>query len=208
MSQPRASSALLLVLSAPSGAGKTTLALRLMQQMPDAVFSVSYTTRPPRPGERNGEHYHFVDARTFQQKIDLGEFVEWAEVHGHFYGSPQAIVDRAYASGGLAIFDIDVQGGNAMKRKYPETTCVFIVPPTLEELERRLRQRRTETEETLRGRLLAARSEIERGVASYEYVIINDDVERAFLDLASVVRAERCRRERVDLTKLKLDPSP
>ena len=208
MSQPRASSALLLVLSAPSGTGKTTLGLRLMQRMPDAVFSVSYTTRPPRPGERNGEHYHFVDALTFQRKIDLGEFVEWAEVHGHFYGSPQASVDRAHASGGLAIFDIDVQGGNAMKRKYPETARVFIVPPTLEELERRLRQRRTETEETLRGRLLAARSEIERGVASYEYVIVNDDVERAFLDLASVVRAERCRRERVDLSKLKLDASP
>lgn len=208
MSQPRASSALLLVLSAPSGTGKTTLGLRLMQRMPDAVFSVSYTTRPPRPGERNGEHYHFVDALTFQRKIDLGEFVEWAEVHGHFYGSPQASVDRAHASGGLAIFDIDVQGGDAMKRKYPETARVFIVPPTLEELERRLRQRRTETEETLRGRLLAARSEIERGVASYEYVIVNDDVERAFLDLASVVRAERCRRERVDLSKLKLDASP
>jgi len=208
MSQPRASSALLLVLSAPSGTGKTTLALRLMQQMPDAVFSVSYTTRPPRPGERNGEHYHFVNALTFQRKIDLGEFVEWAEVHGHFYGSPQASVDRAHASGGLAIFDIDVQGGNAMKRKYPETARVFIVPPTLEELERRLRQRRTETEETLRGRLLAACSEIERGVASYEYVIVNDDVDRAFLDLASVVRAERCRRERVDLSKLKLDASP
>jgi len=208
MSQPRASSALLLVLSAPSGTGKTTLGLRLMQRMPDAVFSVSYTTRPPRPGERNGEHYHFVDALTFQRKIDLGEFVEWAEVHGHFYGSPQASVDRAHASGGLAIFDIDVQGGDAMKRKYPETARVFIVPPTLEELERRLRQRRTETEETLRGRLLAARSEIERGVASYEYVIVNDDVDRAFLDLASVVRAERCRRERVDLSKLKLDASP
>jgi guanylate kinase len=208
MSPARASPGLLLVLSAPSGAGKTTLALRLMKEMPDALFSVSYTTRPPRGAERNGEHYHFVDARTFQKKIDLGEFVEWAEVHGHFYGSPQAIVDRAQSSGGLAIFDIDVQGGNAIKQKYPDTVLVFILPPTLEELERRLRQRRTETEDTLRGRLLAARSEIERGVASYDYIITNDDVDRAFLDLASVVRAERCRRQRLDLTKLKLDSSP
>lgn len=196
---------LLLVLSAPSGAGKTTLADRLMKEMPDAVFSVSYTTRPPRGTERQGEHYHFVDTRTFQEKIDLGQFVEWAEVHGHFYASPQSIVDQVRRSGGLAIFDIDVQGGNAIKRKYPDTVLVFILPPTLEELERRLRARRTETEETIRSRLLAARSEIERGVASYEYIITNDDVDRAFVDLASVVRAERCRRQRLDLSKLKLD---
>ncbi len=208
MTQSRPSPGLLLVLSAPSGAGKTTLAQRLMKEMPDAVFSVSYTTRPPRGAERNGADYHFVDARTFQRKIDQGDFVEWAEVHGHFYGSPQVVVDRAHASGGLAVFDIDVQGGNAIKRKYPDTILVFILPPTVNELERRLRTRRTETEETIRGRLLAARSEIERGIASYDYIITNDDVDRAFVDLASVVRAERCRRQRLDLTKLKLDSSP
>lgn len=208
MSSAQTAPGLLLVLSAPSGAGKTTLAERLMKEMPDAVFSVSYTTRPARDGERDGEHYRFVDTRTFHQKIDLGEFVEWAEVHGHFYGSPQATVQKVRSRGGLAIFDIDVQGGNAIKRKYPDTLLVFILPPTLEELERRLRARRTETEDTLRARLLAARSEIERGAAAYDYLIINDDIDRAFLDLASVIRAERCRRDRVDLSKLKLDSPP
>jgi guanylate kinase len=208
MTEARGSPGLLLVLSAPSGAGKTSLALRLMKEMAEAVFSVSYTTRPPRGGEKNGEHYHFVDALTFQKKIDLGDFVEWAEVHGHFYGSPQASVDRVRASGGIAVFDIDVQGGNAIKRKYPDAVSVFVLPPSIEELERRLRDRRTETEDTLRGRLLAARSEIERGVASYDYIIVNDDFERAFEDLVSVIRAERCRRERIDLTQVKLDRSP
>jgi guanylate kinase len=209
MTEARGSPGLLLVLSAPSGAGKTSLALRLMKEMAEAaVFSVSYTTRPPRGGERNGEHYHFVDALTFQKKIDLGDFVEWAEVHGHFYGSPQASVDRVRASGGIAVFDIDVQGGNAIKRKYPDAVLVFVLPPSIEELERRLRDRRTETEDTLRGRLLAARSEIDRGVASYDYIIVNDDFERAFEDLVSVIRAERCRRERIDLTQVKLDRSP
>jgi guanylate kinase len=208
MSRARKSPGLLLVLSAPSGAGKTTLALRLMKEMKDAAFSVSYTTRPPRGAEKDGEHYHFIDPLTFQKKIDQGEFVEWAEVHGHFYGSPQAIVDRVRGSGGIAVFDIDVQGGMAIKRKYPDTILVFVLPPSTDELERRLRQRRTETEDTLRGRLLAARSEIERGAASYDYIIINDDFDRAFVDLASVVLAERCRRDRVDLTALKLDSSP
>jgi guanylate kinase len=208
MTEARGSPGLLLVLSAPSGAGKTSLALRLMKEMAEAVFSVSYTTRPSRGGERNGEHYHFVDALTFQKKIDLGDFVEWAEVHGHFYGSPQASVDRVRAYGGIAVFDIDVQGGNAIKRKYPDAVLVFVLPPSIEELERRLRDRRTETEDTLRGRLLAARSEIERGVASYDYIIVNDDFERAFEDLVSVIRAERCRRERIDLTQVKLDRSP
>jgi guanylate kinase len=208
MTEQRASQGLLLVLSAPSGAGKTSLALRLMREMPDAGFSVSYTTRPPRGTEKDGEDYHFVDTLTFQKKIDLGEFVEWAEVHGHFYGSPQAIVDRVRASGGIAVFDIDVQGGNAIKRKHPDATLVFVLPPSIAELERRLRQRRTETEDTLRARLLAARSEIERGAASYDYVIVNDDFDRAFCDLASVIRAERCRRERLDPATLKLDRSP
>src|SRR5262249_11249859 len=156
--------------SAPSGAGKTTLAQRLLREMPEAAFSVSYTTRPPRKGERNGEDYHFIDSLTFQKKIDLGEFVEGAEGHGHFYRRPEAVVDAVHASGGIAVFDIDVQGENAIKRKYPDAILTFILPPSIDELERRLRERSTETEETLRRRLLAARSEIERGTASYDYI--------------------------------------
>jgi guanylate kinase len=198
---------ILLVLSAPSGTGKTTLARRLLGELPDALFSISVTTRKPRGREQDGVDYHFVDVAAFQERIERGEFVEWAEVYGHFYGSSQAVVDEARARRGVAIFDIDVQGGLAIKRKNPDTVLVFVVPPSMEELERRLRDRGTDAEETIRRRMLAARSEIERGVASYDYIIVNDDFERAYRDLHSVVVAERCRRERVDLSRLRLEKS-
>jgi guanylate kinase len=201
-------SGLLLVLSAPSGAGKTTLAHRLLKELPNMIFSVSVTTRQPRGKEQDGVDYHFVDVATFQERIERGDFVEWAEVHGHFYGSPQSVVDEARAKKGVAVFDIDVQGGQAIKRKHPEAILIFILPPSMEELERRLRDRKTDSDETIRKRMLAARSEIERGVASYDYIVVNDDFERAFLDLRSVVVAERCRRGRVDLSKLKLEKAP
>ena len=193
---------LLLVLSAPSGAGKTTLARRLLKELPDGVFSISHTTRRPRGQEQDGIDYRFVDVGTFQQKIERGEFVEWAEVHGHFYGSPQSVVDEARARRGVAIFDIDVQGGQAIKKKHPDAVLVFVLPPSMDELERRLRGRQTDSDETIRRRMLAARSEIERGIASYDYLVVNDDFERAYAELRSVVAAERCRRGRVDLSKL------
>jgi guanylate kinase len=195
---------LLLVLSAPSGAGKTTLAHRLLKELPNTIFSVSVTTRRPRGKEQDGVDYQFVDVATFQQKIEQGQFVEWAEVHGHFYGSPQSVVDEARARKGIAVFDIDVQGGQAIKRKHPEAILVFVLPPSMEELERRLRDRKTDSDETIRRRMLAARSEIERGIASYDYIIVNDDIERAFQELRSVVVAERCRRGRVDLSMMDL----
>jgi len=194
---------LLLVLSAPSGAGKTTLAHRLLKELSDTIFSVSVTTRRPRGKEQDGVDYHFVDVATFQQKIERGEFVEWAEVHGHFYGSSQSVVDEARARKGVAVFDIDVQGGQAIKRKHPDAVLVFVLPPSMEELERRLRDRKTDSDETIRRRMLAARSEIERGLASYDYIIVNDDFERAFQELRSVVVAERRRRGRVDLSMMK-----
>ena len=196
---------LLVALSAPSGTGKTTLARRLLTEVPNAVFSISVTTRRPRGREQDGVDYHFVDVASFQERIERGDFVEWAEVYGHFYGSPQSVVDEARAHRGLAIFDIDVQGGLAIKRKHPDTVCVFVVPPSMEELERRLRERGTDAEDSIRRRMLAARSEIERGVASYDYIIVNDDFERAYRDLHAVVIAERSRRGRVDLSKLKLE---
>ena len=154
--------ALLLVLSAPSGAGKTTLAHRLLRETPSSIFSVSYTTRSPRGQERDGVDYKFVDTKTFQEKIERGEFVEWAQVHDHFYGSPQSVIDQAITQSGVAVFDIDVQGGTAIKRKYPDSILVFILPPSIEELERRLRDRKTDSEEVIRRRMLAARSEMAR----------------------------------------------
>ncbi|WP_224370912.1 guanylate kinase [Hyalangium versicolor] len=199
---------LLLVLSAPSGAGKTTLAHRLLKEQSGTIFSVSFTTRRPRGKEQDGIDYHFVDVATFQQKIERGEFVEWAEVHGHFYGSPQSVVEEARARRGIAVFDIDVQGGQAIKRKHPDAVLVFVLPPSMEELERRLRDRKTDSDETIRRRMLAARSEIERGIASYDYIVVNDDFERAFQELRSVVVAERCRRGRVDLSMMKLEKLP
>ncbi len=196
---------ILLVLSAPSGTGKTTLARRLLAELPDAVFSISVTTRRPRGREQDGVDYHFVDVDSFQERINRGEFVEWAEVHGHFYGSSQAVVDEARAKRGVAIFDIDVQGGQAIKRKHPDTVLAFVLPPSMEELERRLRERGTDAEDTIRRRMLAARSEIERGIATYDYILVNDDIERAYRDLHSVVIAERCRRGRVDVSNLHLE---
>ncbi|WP_257461129.1 guanylate kinase [Archangium lipolyticum] len=196
---------ILLVLSAASGTGKTTLARRLLGELPDAIFSISVTTRKPRGREQDGVDYHFVDVASFQERIERGEFVEWAEVHGHFYGSSQAVVEEARARRGVAIFDIDVQGGHAIKRKHPDAVLAFVLPPSMDELERRLRDRGTDSEETIRRRMLAARSEIERGIATYDYIIVNDDFERAYKDLHSVVIAERCRRGRVDLAKLRLE---
>lgn len=197
---------ILLVLSAPSGAGKTTLARRLLEEkeLQGAQFSISYTTRPPRGAEQNGVDYHFVDTATFNARIEAGQFLEWAEVHGHFYGSAQAVADDVTQSRGIAVFDIDVQGGNAIKRKHPDAVLVFILPPSLAELERRLRDRKTDSDDAIGRRMLAARAEMERGTQSYDYLVINDDFERAFRDLKAILIAERCRRGRADLSGLKL----
>jgi guanylate kinase len=199
---------ILLVLSAPSGAGKTSLAHRLLREMPEAIFSVSHTTREPRGKERDGVDYCFVDEEAFRRNIEQDAFVEWAEVHGHFYGTPSAVIDRARAERGIAVFDIDVQGGQAIKRKHPDAVLVFILPPSMPELERRLRDRKTDSDQTISRRLLGARAEMERGVSSYDYILVNDDFERAYNELRSVVVAERCRRERVDLSKLAFDRLP
>jgi guanylate kinase len=152
--------------------------------------------------------YHFVDVLTFKRKIEANEFVEWAEVHGHFYGSPQSTVDEAMARNGIALFDIDVQGGHAIRAKHPEAVLIYILPPSMEELERRLRGRGTDAEDTIQRRLLGARSEIERGIASYDYIILNDEFDRAYDQLRSIVVAERARRGRADLGRLAQETGP
>ena len=195
---------LLLVLSAPSGAGKTTLAHRMVTEFPEAEFSVSYTTRAPRGQEKQGRDYHFVDVPTFRQMMDRNEFVEWAEVYGNFYGSSKRVVEHSYRPGGIAVFDIDVQGGTSIKRKYPDAVCIFILPPSMHELERRLRSRGTDAEDVIDHRLLTARAECEKGVLSYDYLVINDRLDDAFQQLRSIVIAERTRRGRVDITGLRL----
>lgn len=197
---------ILLVLSAPSGAGKTTLARRLLKEpeLQRAQFSISYTTRKPRGSEQNGVDYHFVDVPTFLKRIEDGQFLEWAEVHGEYYGSSQAVADEAIQGHGIAVFDIDVQGGNKIKKKHPDAVLVFILPPSFQELERRLRDRKTDSDDSIGRRMLAARSEIESGTKSYDYLVINDDFERAFRDLKSILIAELCRRGRADLSGLHL----
>jgi guanylate kinase len=195
---------LLLVISAPSGAGKTTLARMLEKEFPGAEFSVSYTTRAPRGAEVNGKDYHFVDTLTFQQMMERNEFVEWAEVYGNFYGSSKQVVAQSWRHDGIGVFDIDVQGGTSIKRKYPDAVCIFILPPSMPELERRLRGRGTDSDEVIRRRLLHARAECEKGVQSYDYMVINDQVDQAFQQLKSIVIAERSRRGRIDITALRL----
>lgn len=195
---------LLLALSAPSGTGKTTLARRLVDEVQGAEFSVSITTRERRGAEREGVDYHFVDERTFLKKIQKGDLLEWAEVHGHFYGTPRGPAERALTSGGVVVFDIDVQGGRSIQRIHPEAVLVFVLPPSLQELELRLRRRGTDGADTIRRRMLTARAEIEQGLAAYDYVVVNDDVDRALEDLRAILVAERCRRGRVRLEGVRL----
>jgi guanylate kinase len=182
----------LLVLSAPSGAGKTTLAHLYRDRHPDAVFSISATTRAPRGGERDGVDYHFVTADRFQALVAAGAFAEWAEVHGARYGTLRPTVDEALRQGRVAIFDIDVQGGEQVKRAWPREACtVFVLPPDAGELERRLRGRHTDSEEVIQRRLSAARAEIARGLATYEYVVVNDVLEEACERVAAILRHVR-----------------
>lgn len=185
---------LLLVLSAPSGAGKTTLAHRFRARHEDAVFSISATTRPPRGEERDGVDYHFVTPERFAELAAAGAFAESAEVHGHRYGTLRSTVAAALAAGRVAIFDIDVQGGAGIRAAWPrETAAVLVLPPSAAELERRLRGRSTDSEDVIRRRLAAAQAEVARGLATYDYVVVNDEIDGALARLEAIASHERAR---------------
>jgi len=188
---------LLLILSSPSGAGKTTLTRMLQERFPELRFSVSHTTRAPRANEVDGRDYHFVNRPRFDALVEEKAFLEWAEVHGNRYGTSTAEIDRARAVPGCTgmIFDIDYQGARQIGSKLNDVVSVFILPPSMQELERRLRGRASETEETLARRYAVAEREIEH-YALFDYVIVNDDVQRAFDELRSITVAERARRQR------------
>ncbi|WP_394827543.1 guanylate kinase [Pendulispora albinea] len=187
---------LLLILSSPSGAGKTTLTRKLLETFPDLHFSVSHTTRKPRANEIDGRDYHFVDRAEFERLAGAHGFVEWAEVHGNLYGTCLAEIERAKAEGKSGmIFDIDYQGARQIRAKLPEVAGVFILPPSMAELERRLRGRASETEEVVQRRFRAAMREIEH-YALFDYVLVNDDLESAFATLRGIILAERARRIR------------
>lgn len=194
-------SRLVIVVSAPSGAGKTSLCERAAQLVPNLVHSVSYTTRPPRPDEENSRDYHFVDQATFQRMVDAGEFAEWAWVHGNLYGTPERLLEKHLREGKAVILDIDTQGARQLRARYPQGVSVFIVPPNLAMLEARLRQRRTDAEEEIQRRLKKAQEELKHS-HEYQYVVINDVLERAAHELAAIIAAERCRSFRVDLSFL------
>lgn len=181
-----------LVISAPSGAGKTTLCKRLIQEDGNLEFSVSFTTRRARAGEREGVDYHFVDRPEFERRRERGDFIEWATVGGQLYGTSATAVKEAADRGRDILLDIDTQGALSIRRLIPEAVLVFILPPDLAALRDRLERRGTDGPEELTRRLGLARGEIEKSPA-YDYVIVNDDLERAYLRLRAVLEAARCR---------------
>ncbi|WP_417910927.1 guanylate kinase [Candidatus Electronema sp. PJ] len=191
------SEGILLVLSAPSGCGKTTIVRQVMAELPGLAFSVSHTTRQPRPGEGNGRDYHFVNQEQFKALRDQepSGFLEWAEVHGNLYGTSRQEVEKRLATGTDVILDIDVQGAEQVRHNAQPVT-VFIAPPSLAELEQRLRGRGTESPESLRIRLANAEKEMQ-AAPTYTYLIINDQLEQAVLALKSIIIAERCRQRRL-----------
>ena len=183
------------IVVAPSGAGKTTLVGALLQAEPSVELSVSYTTRAPRAGEENGKHYHFCDRATFESMIASGDFLEYAEVYGNYYGTSKRWLRERLAAGRDILLEIDWQGARQVREVFPDAVSVFILPPSIEVLEARLRGRATDSEEVITRRLSEARAEIDQ-VAEYDYLVVNDDFEQARLDLISVIRSQRLRSER------------
>lgn len=183
---------LLFVVSAPSGAGKTTVVERLVETVPGLVLSRSYTSRPARPGERDGVDYNFVSRATFQDMVRRGEFLEWADVFGNFYGTGRRETEARLAAGADLVLVIDVQGARQVRACAADTVEVFVLPPSFAALEARLRGRSKDPEEAIRRRLDTARREI-AAVEEYDYVIVNDQLERCVGELAAIVTAERAR---------------
>ena len=187
---------LMLVLSSPSGAGKTTLSRKLLAADPGVELSVSVTTRKQRPGEVDGRDYHFIDAARFEAMIKGGELLEWAHVFGHRYGTPRAPVEAALVHGHDVLFDIDWQGTQQLREKaHRDLVSIFVLPPSMSDLERRLRQRAQDSDEVIHARMATATDEMSQW-AEYDYVVINSDVDHAFAQVQSILAAERLKRER------------
>ena len=188
----------LFVVSAPSGAGKTTLCREARLRLPDLSYSVSATTRAPRPGEVDGVDFRFVSERMFREMLDRGELAEWATVHGNLYGTPAKPLEAALRAGCDVLLDIDTQGAAQLRKRYREAALIFIVAPSMAELEQRLRERGAEAEGDIARRLARARDEIALW-RTYDYLIVNRDVKEAMDALLAVIQAERCRTVRLSL---------
>jgi guanylate kinase len=188
---------ILIVLSSPSGAGKSTMTRRLLGDDPEIRLSVSVTTRPPRPGEVEGRHYHFISRPRFAEMVAGGELLEHADVFGHRYGTPRAPVEAALASGSDMIFDVDWQGAQQLRLSAlgRSVVSVFLLPPSIAALEKRLRARAQDADEVIAGRMAKARAEISHW-AEYDYVLVNDDLDRCYAQIGTIVRAERLKLRR------------
>lgn len=187
------------IISGPSGVGKSTVLHALLEKRENLYFSVSATTRPPRPGELDGIHYHFMDTESFRKWIAMDQFLEYAEYVGNFYGTPKRYVDEAMEAGKDVILDIEVQGAIQVTGKRPDTVRIFIAPPSWEELERRLTGRGTDSGEKIQKRLLRAKVEFQTA-HTYDYFVINDTVENAVRELDAIMTAEHCKpQERMEI---------
>ena len=177
----------LIVISAPSGAGKTSIARAILERTPRSRFSVSATTRPKRATEQEGVDYFFLTREEFRRRVDAGEFAEWEEIYGDYYGTLRSEIDRALAQGERILFDVDVRGGLSIKRLYPEALLIFIEPPSVEILQERLRNRKTEDPETLRRRMERVPMEMELG-KNFDYRVVNDRLDRAVGEVEQIVQ--------------------
>jgi len=191
------------IISAPSGAGKTTLIEKLLIQNPIFEFSVSTTTRVRRAGEAEGKNYYFVSYEEFMQMVDRGEFLEWAKVHDNYYGTTKKEVDRIKQHSKIPIFDVDVQGARSLRNKLQNVISVFIIPPSIQELERRLRHRSTETDHQIAVRLNNAVGEL-REYVNYDYIVVNDDLQKALDELNAILKTIVLKREYMDSIVKKL----
>ena len=187
---------LFIVVSAPSGAGKSSICQRLLQACPEIKFSVSYTSRPPRPNEVNGKDYYFISREEFQARIDQGEFVEWVENYGHFYGSSRKTMEEFLLDGQDLLLDIESRGAKKIKQKFKGGVYVFVLPPSRLELLKRLEGRGCETDEVIQNRFEQAESELKE-ISWYDYVIFNKDLETAVNQLISIYIAQKCKRSRL-----------
>jgi guanylate kinase len=188
---------LLFVVSAPSGAGKTSLCRGVTDSLENLTHSISYATRNPRAGETDGRDYHFIDKEKFRAMVQAGDFAEWAEVHSNFYGTSWRELEYTISKGLDVILDIDTQGAKQIRPKYKSAVFIFIMPPSLKILEDRLRNRKSDQEDEVRIRMRRAHEEI-RDYATYDYIVVNRDFDRALNELGSIVLAERCRTGLID----------